>query len=365
MSRSLSSIVWRLTSTSSSSYYATSTALGKKTYADIVKRREKFRFIYPEFLPNPDPEFRNLLVEKLERRDMMARREVVDLPEFYVGSIVAVTAADPNSPNVNRQTRFLGICIARWGSGLRAKFTLRNAGLEFTYQLYSPTVLKVETIRLERRLDDELFYLRNAPSEFSTFPADMEPEILPEGAFVPINETVVPLNPKSTWLANWHQLTDRFRGYEMTEDMWTPTEEQMAIPSYRQKYKKDKLHKGYLRKGWQDDVRQFDILLHYRKAISIEEQDAIWAEVGDRLEERDREMRKVAAKKAYQKPAPALESSRADAIEKPDWWGEYSKTVGASKSFRDKKRMKKWQEAEKMMGVAGKMFEKSDKGNDK
>jgi hypothetical protein len=62
---------------------------------NVVRRRE-LRHAYPEFLPDPNPAFRNQLREKLERRDMLLRRQMVDLPEFYVGSIVAVTVADPN-----------------------------------------------------------------------------------------------------------------------------------------------------------------------------------------------------------------------------------------------------------------------------
>lgn len=55
---------------------------------------------------------------------------------------------------------------------------------------------QIEVIRLEKRLDDELLYLRDAPAEYSTFPEDMEPEVLPEGTPTPINDIVVPLSPK-------------------------------------------------------------------------------------------------------------------------------------------------------------------------
>ncbi len=61
----------------------------------VIRRRE-LRHAYPEFLPDPNPDYRNPLREKLERADMLKRREMIDLPEFYVGSIVAVTVADPN-----------------------------------------------------------------------------------------------------------------------------------------------------------------------------------------------------------------------------------------------------------------------------
>lgn len=43
------------------------------------------RFIYPEFLPDPKYEFRNKIREKMERSDMLKRRKVLYIPEFYVG----------------------------------------------------------------------------------------------------------------------------------------------------------------------------------------------------------------------------------------------------------------------------------------
>lgn len=62
------------------------------------------------------------------------------------------------------------------------------------YQLYDPTIQKIEVLRLEKRLDDELLYLRDAPNEYSTFDENMEAEYLPEGAPVPVNPAIVKLN---------------------------------------------------------------------------------------------------------------------------------------------------------------------------
>ena len=45
------------------------------------------------------------------------------------------------------------------------------------YQLYDPTIQKIEVLRLERRLDDELLYLRDAPNEYSTFDENIIPEL--------------------------------------------------------------------------------------------------------------------------------------------------------------------------------------------
>lgn len=65
-----------------------------------------YRFIYPEFLPDPKVEWRNAVREKLERLDMMKRRSQVEIPEFYVGSIVAVTSSDPHT--AGKVSRFVG-----------------------------------------------------------------------------------------------------------------------------------------------------------------------------------------------------------------------------------------------------------------
>lgn len=102
---------------------------------------------------------------------------------------MAVTVADFNSPT--KVTRFVGICIQRGGSGIRAWFILRNVvdrqGVEILYEMYCPLIQKIEVLRLEKRLDDSLLYLRDAPPEYSTFPFDMEPELRVDNAVVPVN----------------------------------------------------------------------------------------------------------------------------------------------------------------------------------
>jgi len=94
-----------------------------------------------------------------------------------------------NSPN--KVTRFVGICIQRGGCGLRAWFILRNVvdrqGVEILYDMYCPLIQKIEVLRLEKRLDDSLLYLRDALPEYSTFSFDMEPEMRVDNSVVPIN----------------------------------------------------------------------------------------------------------------------------------------------------------------------------------
>jgi len=259
-----------------------------------VSRRD-FRFVFPEFLPDPNPAWRNAVREKLERNDMLQRREKIEIPEFYVGSLMAVTAADSNSPHPNKVSRFVGICIDRGGSGLRAWFILRNVvegqGVEFMYQMYNPTLLKIEVLRLEQRRDEELYYLRDAPAEHSTVPFDLEPEILPEGSPVPINETVVTLNPRP-WSRRWERYQDMLTGYQLVDPYPTPG-----------KVRRQMRYMAEGNVGWQMQTLKFDLMREYRNTIPEEQQDQIWEQVGEKLEQRDKQMRRVATKRAFIRPA--------------------------------------------------------------
>ena len=64
-------------------------------------------------------------------------------------------------------------------------------GVEIKYDIYCPLILSIETLRLEKRLDPHLMYLRDSLPDYSTFPMDMEQEPIPYGAPVPLNETQV------------------------------------------------------------------------------------------------------------------------------------------------------------------------------
>ena len=39
-----------------------------------------FRYVFPEFLPDPNPSWRNAVRERLERKDMLQRREKLEIP---------------------------------------------------------------------------------------------------------------------------------------------------------------------------------------------------------------------------------------------------------------------------------------------
>ncbi|XP_059048849.1 large ribosomal subunit protein bL19m-like [Achroia grisella] len=254
----------------------------RKPINPILEHRHK----YPEFLPDPNPKWRNSLREKLERADMLKRRNQIDIPEFYVGSILAVTITDSHAQS--KTNRFVGICIERKGCGLRADFTLRNVvdhqGVEVRYDLYDPTIHQIQVLRLEKRLDDKLLYLRDALPEYSTFPFDMDPEILPEGTPVPINPVQVQLKPKP-WLERWER--QELKGVSNIEEHLK---------------EKDRVRRELRKKPWE----KYDLMLQYRKTIPMEEQSEIWSEVYNQLNQLQVQRKKVSRKRTYSTPKTQL-----------------------------------------------------------
>ncbi|XP_023025039.2 mitochondrial ribosomal protein L19 isoform X2 [Leptinotarsa decemlineata] len=240
----------------------------------------EYRHIYPEFLPDPEIKYRNALREKLERSDMIARRHQIQIPEFYVGSIMAVESADRHTPGKNQ--RFVGICIQRGASGLRAHFTLRNVidhqGVEVMYYMYDPTIHKIEVLRLEKRLDDELLYLRDALPEYSTFDPNMELEILPEGSPVPVNPIKVKLKPKP-WLERWER-----KNLQGVQDLGLP----------QKFYDRAK----ELEKPWE----KYDLMKEYMRTIPAEEQTEIFTEVQSNLARLEVHGKKLKRKRVFVKP---------------------------------------------------------------
>lgn len=108
-----------------------------------------------------------------------------------------------------------------------------NEGIEILYDLYSPMILEIQVLKLQKRIDKDLQYLRygqhpiesegvrsmdenaaisnelsifcrDALPEYSTVPWDMEPEQHPEGAPVPVDETKVIMKPLP-WTQRWEK----------------------------------------------------------------------------------------------------------------------------------------------------------------
>ncbi|XP_019489989.1 PREDICTED: 39S ribosomal protein L19, mitochondrial [Hipposideros armiger] len=193
----------------------------------VDKRRpppQKTRFLSPEFIP---PRGRtNPLKFQIERKDMLERRKMLHIPEFYVGSILRVTTADPYASG--KTSQFLGICIQRSGTGLGATFILRNTiegqGVEICFELYNPRIQEIQVVKLEKRLDDSLLYLRDALPEYSTFDINMKPIIAQEATHeVPVNQLKVKMKPKP-WSKRWERPKFNIKGIRF--DLYL-TEEQM------------------------------------------------------------------------------------------------------------------------------------------
>ncbi|TRY57084.1 hypothetical protein DNTS_023971 [Danionella cerebrum] len=167
----------------------------------------------PEFIP---PRQRTVRLKFFaERIDMLQRRKVFNIPEFYPGSILAVTMIDPYA-NGNLH-RFVGICTQRSGNGLGANFVLRNViegqGVEIRYELYSPRMQKIEVLKLEKRLDDDLMYLRDALPEYSTIDFNMQPVHHEPSDDVPVNKLIVKMKPKP-WSKRWERSKFNIKGID-------------------------------------------------------------------------------------------------------------------------------------------------------
>ncbi|WAR07296.1 RM19-like protein [Mya arenaria] len=202
-----------------------------ETLQNVDKRPPNAKFLEqnPEFLPRPDWAYRDRLCEMLERRDMYSRRRNIIIPEFYVGSVLAVTVADKNEPGKSSR----------------------------------PVIQKIEVIRLEKRLDKELFYLRDCPHEFSYFPQDMEPAIIHKGMDVPVNQLKVKLNMRP-WSQRWER--HELQGVE-------------PFTGWKDKKQKDKIERLKNHPQVQKPWEKHDIMKHYRESINPVDTKSIYAEV--------------------------------------------------------------------------------------
>lgn len=200
---------------------------------------------------------------------------------------MAVTLSDQHS--IGKTTRFVGICIDRAGCGLRSRFVLRNVidhqGVEVMYGLYDPTIQKIEVLRLEKRLDDTLYYLRDAPLEYSTFDPNMEVKHHPEGDPIPVNTTVVTLRPRP-WTQRWERA--KMQGISVDSINEHITDKMRGQIPLREK-------------PWE----QWDLMAHYRKTIPEEEQTQIYSEVYPKLSDLQKQRKNLRRTKTVAQPQSA------------------------------------------------------------
>ncbi|XP_032877197.1 39S ribosomal protein L19, mitochondrial isoform X1 [Amblyraja radiata] len=195
----------------------------KPVIIDKTQSTSQRRFVSPEFIMRRGRT--NPLKFIMERKDMIQRRKLLNIPEFYVGSILAVTMAEPGDNS--KTNRFVGICTQRSGQGLGATLVLRNIidgqGVEICYDMYSPQIHQIEVLKMEKRLDDNLMYLRDARPEYSTFDFNMKPVPNSAGSEVPVNSLKVKMKPKP-WSKRWERPQFNVQGIRFDLCL---TEEQM------------------------------------------------------------------------------------------------------------------------------------------
>ena len=148
------------------------------------------------------------------------------------------------------------------------------------YDLYDPAIQKVTVLRLERRLDDHLMYMRDALPEYYTIDPNMEQEILPEGEPVPVNRTKIRLKPRP-WSQKW--------------------ERQDLKGVLIEKHELSEWHLSTIdrtRKPWE----KYDMMKHYRDTIPEEEQIEIFSEIESELRQLELARKKLKRKRVFSKP---------------------------------------------------------------
>ena len=100
----------------------------------------------------------NEIIKKIEEAQLKA-----EVAEFHVGDTVKVYAKIKEG-NRERVQVFEGTVIKRQNSGARETFTVRKfsngIGVEKSWPLHSPSVEKIEVVRLGKVRRAKLYYLR-------------------------------------------------------------------------------------------------------------------------------------------------------------------------------------------------------------
>lgn len=100
----------------------------------------------------------NEIIKKIEAEQLKA-----EVPEFRVGDTVRVHGMIKEG-NRERVQVFEGVVLKKQGGGNRATFTVRKSsngvGVEKTWPLHSPNVVKVEVVRRGKVRRAKLTYLR-------------------------------------------------------------------------------------------------------------------------------------------------------------------------------------------------------------
>ena len=100
----------------------------------------------------------NDIIKEIEQEQLKA-----EVPQFRVGDTVRVHAKIKEGEKERIQV-FEGVVLKKQGGSNRATFTVRKnsngVGVEKTWPLHSPTVVKVDVVRLGKVRRAKLNYLR-------------------------------------------------------------------------------------------------------------------------------------------------------------------------------------------------------------
>jgi large subunit ribosomal protein L19 len=101
------------------------------------------------------------IINKIEKQQIEKMAKVI--PDFKAGDTLRVYVRIKDGDKFRTQM-FEGICIERSGKGSKAAYTVRKEsfgiGVERKFPLYSPTVEKIERIRVGKVRRARLFFLR-------------------------------------------------------------------------------------------------------------------------------------------------------------------------------------------------------------
>ncbi len=103
------------------------------------------------------------IIEQLEKEQMSRIAATRAVPEFGPGDTVRVVVKVIEGKNTRNQA-YEGVCIARAGSGLNERFTVRKIsygeGVERVFPIYSPLITDIEVVRRGKVRRAKLYYLR-------------------------------------------------------------------------------------------------------------------------------------------------------------------------------------------------------------
>jgi large subunit ribosomal protein L19 len=103
-----------------------------------------------------------------------------DMPKINVGDTVKVLTRIPEGPDKFRLHPFEGIIIAKEGSGVSERFTVRKVsygeGIERVFPTHSPSIERIEILRSGKVNKAKLYYLRDKVGKRATKIDSLEPK---------------------------------------------------------------------------------------------------------------------------------------------------------------------------------------------